>query len=56
MGITTEDEAPGYEPHDVSITFSNRYGVCRDKGALLASMLRLVDVEATPVEGDQQLC
>ena len=31
MGITTEEEAPGYEPLDVSITFENRYGVCRDK-------------------------
>jgi transglutaminase-like putative cysteine protease len=49
MGITTEDEAPGYEPHDVSITFSNRYGVCRDKAALLVSMLRIVDIEAFPV-------
>ncbi|MDF7825633.1 DUF3857 domain-containing protein [Pontiellaceae bacterium B12227] len=49
MGITTEDEAPGYEPHDASMTFSNRYGVCRDKAALLASMLRIVDVEAFPV-------
>ncbi len=49
MGITTEDEAPGYEPHDVSLTFSNRYGVCRDKAALLAAMLRDVDVEAFPV-------
>ena len=49
MGITTEDEAPGYEPHDASITFSNRYGVCRDKATLLASMLRLVDIEAFPV-------
>ncbi len=49
MGITTEEEAPGYEPHDVSITFENRYGVCRDKAALLAAMLRIVDVEAFPV-------
>ncbi|MEE9367853.1 MAG: DUF3857 domain-containing protein [Pontiella sp.] len=49
MGITTEEEAPGYEPHDVSVTFSNRYGVCRDKAALLASMLRIVDLEAFPV-------
>ncbi|NNJ70106.1 MAG: DUF3857 domain-containing protein [Kiritimatiellales bacterium] len=49
MGITTEEEAPGYEPHDVSITFENRYGVCRDKAALLATMLRIVDVEAFPV-------
>ncbi len=49
MGITPEEEAPGYEPHDVCITFDNRYGVCRDKAALLAAMLRLVDVEAFPV-------
>jgi transglutaminase-like putative cysteine protease len=49
MGITTEEEAPGYEPHDVAITFENRYGVCRDKAALLAAMLRLADVEAFPV-------
>ena len=49
MGITTEEEAPGYEPHDVGITFENRYGVCRDKAALLAAMLRIVDVEAFPV-------
>lgn len=49
MGITTEEEAPGYEPHDVKTTFENRYGVCRDKAALLAAMLRLVNVEAFPV-------
>ena len=30
MGITMEDGAPGYEPHDVHITFENRFGVCRD--------------------------
>jgi len=49
MGITTEEEAPGYEPHDVNITFENRYGVCRDKAALLAAMLRIGDIEAFPV-------
>ncbi len=49
MGITTEEEAPGYEPHDVCITFENRYGVCRDKAALLVAMLRLADIEAFPV-------
>ncbi len=49
MGITPEEEAPGYEPHDVRITFENRYGVCRDKAALLAAMLRMVNVEAFPV-------
>ncbi len=49
MGITTETTAPGYEPHDVNITFDNRYGVCRDKAALLVAMLRLADVPAYPV-------
>ena len=49
MGVTTETEAPGYEPHDVSMTFDNRYGVCRDKAALLAAMLRLAGVDAYPV-------
>jgi len=49
MGITIEDEAPGYEPHDVSLTFNNRYGVCRDKAALLVAMLRLGGFDAYPV-------
>ncbi|HDZ22859.1 hypothetical protein LCGC14_0018780 [marine sediment metagenome] len=46
MGITTETEAPGYEPHDASITFENKYGVCRDKAALLTAMLRLAGLDA----------
>ena len=49
MGITIETEAPGYEPHDVSLTFNNRYGVCRDKAALLVTLLRIADIEAFPV-------
>lgn len=49
MGITTEKEAPGYEPHDVNITFDNKYGVCRDKAALLTAMLRLAGFNAYPV-------
>lgn len=49
MGITTETDAPGYEPHDVSLTFSKRYGVCRDKAALLAVMLRAGGFDAYPV-------
>jgi transglutaminase-like putative cysteine protease len=49
MGITVENEAPGYEPHDVSLTFDNRYGVCRDKAALLVAMLRLAGLDAYPV-------
>jgi transglutaminase-like putative cysteine protease len=49
MGVTTETEAPGYEPHDASATFDQRYGVCRDKAALLAAMLRLAGEPAFPV-------
>lgn len=49
MGITVEKEAPGYEPHDVRLTFDNRHGVCRDKAALLVAMLRLADITAYPV-------
>lgn len=49
MGVTPEDDAPGYEPHDVKLTFQNKYGVCRDKAALLASMLRLANIQAYPV-------
>lgn len=49
MGITTETVAPGYEPHDVNVTFENKYGVCRDKAALLVAMLRLAGFNAHPV-------
>ncbi len=49
MGIIAEDKAPGYEPHDVALTFDNRYGVCRDKGALLVAMLRSAGFKAFPV-------
>ena len=44
-----EDEAPGYQPHYVTQTFDNRHGVCRDKAALLATMLRLAGQKAFPV-------
>ncbi|MCU0915090.1 MAG: DUF3857 domain-containing protein [Planctomycetes bacterium] len=49
MGITTEDSSPGWEPHDVKMTFENRHGVCRDKAALLVAMLRMVGFDAYPV-------
>lgn len=49
MGITTETEAPGYEPHDINITFENKYGVCRDKAALLVGMLQIAGFKAYPV-------
>ena len=49
MGLTLEDESPGYAPHDVKLTFDNRYGVCRDKAALLVAMLRIAGIKAFPV-------
>ena len=49
MGLTFEEDSPGYAPHDVDVTFDNRYGVCRDKAALLAAMLRIAGFDAYPV-------
>ena len=49
MGLTLEEESPGYAPHDVSLTFDNRHGVCRDKAALLAAMFRIAGLKAYPV-------
>ena len=49
MGLTPEKDRPGFEPHDVCITFSKNYGVCRDKAALLVSMLRMAGFKAYPV-------
>jgi len=49
LGITVEKDAPGFEPHDVKMTFDNRHGVCRDKAALLVAMLRMAGFKAYPV-------
>ena len=49
MGVIAEKEAPGFEPHDIALTFDNRYGVCRDKGVLLVAMLREAGFNAYPV-------
>jgi transglutaminase-like putative cysteine protease len=49
MGLTPEKDRPGYEPHDVKLTFEKRYGVCRDKAALLVSLLRSAGLNAYPV-------
>ncbi len=49
MGLTPEKDRPGFEPHDVEITFGKKYGVCRDKAALLVSMLRQAGLNAYPV-------
>jgi len=49
MGLTPEKDRPGYEPHDVCLTFDKKYGVCRDKAGLLVAMLRLAGFKAYPV-------
>jgi hypothetical protein len=49
MGLTPEKDRPGFEPHDVCITFNKQYGVCRDKAALLVAMLRIAGFNAYPV-------
>jgi transglutaminase-like putative cysteine protease len=49
MGLTPEKDRPGFEPHDVKITFAKQYGVCRDKAALLVSLLRTAGLKAYPV-------
>lgn len=48
-GIIAEQNAPGFEPHDAKLTFNNKYGVCRDKAALLVSMLRIAGFSGYPV-------
>jgi transglutaminase-like putative cysteine protease len=49
MGLTPEKNRPGFEPHDVCLTFDKKYGVCRDKAGLLVAMLRLAGFQAYPV-------
>lgn len=49
MGLTPEKNRPGFEPHDVCLTFDKKYGVCRDKAGLLVAMLRLAGFHAYPV-------
>ncbi len=49
MGVTTEKNKPGLEPHDVVYTFETGTGVCRDKAALIVAMLRYAGIDANPV-------
>ena len=48
MGVTPEKDRPGFEPHDVCLTFDKKYGVCRDKATLLVAMLREAGFKAWP--------
>ena len=49
MGVTTEKDKPGLEPHDVIYTFKTGTGVCRDKAALIVAMLRYAGINVYPV-------
>ena len=49
MGLTPEKDRPGFEPHDVKLTFEKKYGVCRDKAGLLVALLRGAGLKAFPV-------
>ncbi|MDP8211610.1 MAG: DUF3857 and transglutaminase domain-containing protein [Candidatus Stygibacter australis] len=49
LGVDKETYKPGYEPHDVSYTFSTLGGVCRDKAALLVAMLRIAGISSDPI-------
>ncbi len=49
MGLSPEKDRPGFEPHDVCLTFEKKYGVCRDKEALLVALLREAGLPAYPV-------
>jgi len=49
MGVTTEKNKPGLEPHDAIYTFETGTGVCRDKAALIVAMLRYAGVNANVV-------
>ena len=49
MGLTPEKDRPGFEPHDVKLTFNNKYGVCRDKAALLVRHAQGAGFKAYPV-------
>lgn len=49
VGNTLEKDRPGFEPHDVKLTFDRKSGVCRDKAGLLVEMLREAGIKAYPV-------
>jgi hypothetical protein len=45
----------GFQPHPASVTFSNRYGDCKDKATVLSSMLAQIGVKSyyIPIHTDR---
>jgi hypothetical protein len=46
VGTALSGKKAGFQPEKISLTYQKRYGVCRDKAALLVGMLRRVGVDA----------
>jgi len=49
VGTTMSGKKGGYEPFPATKTFRQKYGVCRDKAALMVAMLRHLGIEAYTV-------
>ena len=49
VATTMNGKKAGYEPFPAQKTFRQKYGVCRDKAALLVAMLRYIGQDAYPV-------
>jgi hypothetical protein len=49
LGVDKEKNRPGFEPHDVTYTFSTCGGVCRDKAAMIVAMLRIANIPSDPI-------
>ena len=47
--VAVEYGNAGYEPHEASEIFKNKYGDCKDKAILLISMLGVAGIESFPV-------
>jgi hypothetical protein len=47
--VAVEYGQAGYEPHEASEIFRNKYGDCKDKSVLLVTMLRQAGIKAYPV-------
>ncbi|MFC1754588.1 DUF3857 domain-containing protein [Thermoproteota archaeon] len=47
--VAVEYGQAGYEPHQATDIFKNKYGDCKDQAILLIAMLREIGIEAHPV-------
>jgi hypothetical protein len=52
--VAVEVGIGGYQPHAAADVFHNRYGDCKDKATLVATMLSTVGIHAAPVMVDSE--